>query len=432
MKSAKKYQNIRLKLLSFASQSYQPALRKCASEFEAATGASIEVVAHPLLPNFADVPASFTSYVSSVGWWTTVPVAEYDATSGTRQFDLFCDDNEHQHVLWPYLLPLNDLITKFNYDMHGFFPAIYRYGAKVAGQHGLRFGLPVRMRVPCIYYRTDRIRKFPDTWEEFEMALAENTGGGIYGLAMDAACYPYHPFGYAHETTKLFLARYWSLGDPLFSGDWQPLIDSEKGVTALEMLKRQMSQYSPPDLITWDANRAVQAFVDGKIAFLELGAEGNIEVLRRLQDPSSKVRDKWSIGLYPGKGSAPLTYHTMSIFKHCKNPEAAFEFIAYCTGPKWARRLHLEYGENSARRSVMTSAEAIEKDFSVVRRAAALERAIPMSAPLPQWFDFVAALWEAVQLCLLGYLPAKAALTRAAQKWTALLRQAPPEWEYWE
>ena len=126
------------------------------------------------------------------------------------------------------------------------------------------------------------------------------------------------------------------------------------------------------------------------------------------------------------------TFHTLSIFKHCQNPEAAFEFIAYCTGAEGAQRLHLEYGENSARRSVMTSPEAITKDPSVLRRVLALEQGRPASAPVPQWLDLLVALWEAVQFCLLGYLPAQAALSRAAEKWTKLLKQSPPQWEYWE
>ena len=440
MNSPRKYESVQLKLLGLEEFSYGPALKKFVSEFEVQTGASVELVALPPLP---ETPLPETSQAQSssffgwwfLGWWLQEPMAQNDVASGSPQFDLLCGDNELQHALWSHLLPLNDLIAKLGYDMNGFFPPIYKYGERVAGQHGLRFGLPIRMRVPFVYYRTDLVGEFPGTWEEFDRALAENTGGDMYGLAMDAAHYPFHPFGYAHETTRSFLARYWSLGDPLFSHDWKPLIDSDKGIAALEMLRRQMSRYGPPDLMTWNGARALEAFLAGKVAILEFAGGGNgySALISRLQDSAhSKVRDKWSIGVYPGTGTAPLTFHTLSIFKHCQNPEAAFEFIAYCTGAEGAQRLHLEYGENSARRSVMTSPEAITKDPSVLRRVLALEQGRPASAPVPQWLDLLVALWEAVQFCLLGYLPAQAALSRAAEKWTKLLKQSPPQWEYWE
>ena len=112
----------------------------------------------------------------------------------------------------------------------------------------------------------------------------------------------------------------------------------------------------------------------------------------------------------------PMTYHTMSVFKRSQHPEAAFEFIAYCTGAEGARRLYLEQGENSARRGVMTSPEALAKDPCVAQRVAALERAIPPTAPVAQWMELQSALWEAVQFSFLGFLPVKAALARAAQK----------------
>ena len=426
MKGAKRYENVRLKMLCWAAQSHQTAVRKFASEFEAETGASIEFEALP-------APGAY-------GWWALEPLAAYDAGSDHPQFDLFCDDNEHQHALWPHFLPLNDLMRKFDYQTSDFFPTVARYGERVGGQQGLRYGLPVRTRTPFVYYRTDLIGHLPGTWEELEKAFADNTGAGNYGFTAEVAYYPFHPFGLAHETAKSFLARYWSMGDPVFSPDWKPLIHSDKGVAAMEMLKRQISRYGPPgmsqtpDLMTWDGARALQEFLDGKIAVLELAGEGDISLVsRKLQDPTqSKVRDKWSIGLYPGSGAMPMTYHTMSIFKHSKHPEAAFEFIAHCTGAEGARRLHLEYGENSPRRSVMTSAEAIDRDPYVPGRVAALERAIPPTVPLAQWMDFQSALWEAVQFSFLGFLPVKTALTRAARKWSQLLEQAPPRWEYWE
>ena len=67
MSSPRQYENVRLKLLCWAGQSTQPALRKFASEFEAKTGASIEFEALP-------APGAY-------GWWGLEPIALFDATS---------------------------------------------------------------------------------------------------------------------------------------------------------------------------------------------------------------------------------------------------------------------------------------------------------------------------------------------------------------
>ena len=266
MKSSKTVREREAEMLCWAAQSYLPAIRKFASEFEAETGASIEFEALP-------APGAY-------GWCALEPWAVYDAVSDDPQFDLFCDDNEHQHALWPYFLPLNELITKFDYPTSDFYSTVTRYGERVGGQQGLRYGLPVRTRTPFVYYRTDLMGELPGSWEELERAFADNTGGGNYGFTAEVAYYPFHPFGLAHETAKSFLGRYWAMGDPVFSPDWKPLIDSDKGIAAMEMLKRQMTRYGPPgmsqipDLMTWDGARALEQFLAGRIAVLELAGEG--------------------------------------------------------------------------------------------------------------------------------------------------------------
>ncbi len=410
----KKYEGVTLKLLHYIGVSYAVALKTFALEFERATGANVELVSLP----------------HPHGWWYLEPIAQADSLSDNPQFDLFCDDREWQFLLLPYLLPLNSLIEKFGYNMQGFLQPVYTYDEGIAGQPGVRYGLPVRIREPFIFYRTDLIGQIPSTWEAYERVLAEHTGGGMYGLAVEGAVYPYHPFGAVHDLNKLFLARYWSLGDPLLTRDWKPLINSYKGIQALEMLKAQVDRYAPPDVLTWDAKRAAQAFLNGEVAVIE---SVGVEILPYIQDPSkSKVVDRWSVGMYPGTGAAPYTLHNILIFKHCENPEAAFEFAAYCTGMESARRLQMEYGEHSPRKTVLTSPEAVAQDPTLLRRAEALEHAIPTMAGAPQCYDMLFALWEAVQIYMRGYLTAKQALDRAARKWENLLAQNLPHWEYHE
>jgi multiple sugar transport system substrate-binding protein len=410
----RKYENVHLRLLSFVGLTYRLALKAFAQEFEAETGAVVEIVSLPY----------------PYGWWYLGPIIQADALSGDPQFDLFCDNREFAFQVLPHLLPLNPYIEKSNYDLGGFLKPVYKFDDGVPGQPDTRVGLPIRIRAPFIFYRKDLIKELPTTWDEYDRMLAEYTGRGMYGLAVEGMAYAYHPFGGVHDLNKLFIARYLSFGDPMFTPDWQPLITGEKGIKALEMLKRQVDQYASPDWRTWDWSAAADAFLSGKAAVIETVG---VDLLRRVQDPAqSEVVDKWAVAFYPGAGIVPYTLHNMLIFNHCKHPEAAFEFIAYCTRPASARRLHFDYGEHSARKSVLTSLEAISKDPGLPKRVEALDQAIPIYLPVAQCYEIEQAFWEGVTLCTYGYLSPKDAMNHMSRKLETLFRGNPPLGEYRE
>ena len=217
------YDGVVLRLLTVSNASYLDVLRAMGQDFEVATGARVEI--HAIGEYYC--------------WYYLLPLARLDADSDEPRFDLFLDDHEFQYSLLPQLLPLDDLIEKFNYDMSGFLDPVHRYGDILPGRPGQRYGLPFRARVPMVFYRTDWIDTFPATWEEFDRVPAENTGGERYGLGFEGVFFA-HPFCRYEELSKMFFARYWSLGDPLLTPDWKPLINSDKGVAALTMLKRQI------------------------------------------------------------------------------------------------------------------------------------------------------------------------------------------------
>ena len=412
MESAnRKYADVHLRMLCGGS-SYQLALKAFAREFGANTGATIEIVIPP----------------DPHGWYYLEPLLEADVLSDDPQFDIFCQNREFAFQIEPHLLPLNSLIEKFDYEMKGFLKPVYRFDSGMPRYPDTRVGLPIRILSPFIFYRKDLIKEFPTTWGDYETMLEEYTGGERYGLAVEGMAYPYHPFGGVHDLNKVFIARYLSFGDPMFTSDWNPLITGEKGIAALEMLKRQIDKYASPHWINWGWKEAADAFLSGKVAVIETVGT---DLLHRLQDSTqSEVVDKWDVGLYPGNGIAPYTLHNMLILKHCKNPEAAFEFIAYCTGREGARRLHFDYREQSARKSVLNSPQALAKDPSLQTKVEALERAIPIYLPIPQCYEIEEALWAGVTLSTYGYLSAKDALDHTARSMKILFRGNPPVGEY--
>ena len=114
----------------------------------------------------------------------------------------------------------------------------------------------------------------------------------------------------------------------------------------------------------------------------------------------------------------------MAIFKHSRNREAAFEFLAYCTNPTAAARLLADYSETTARRTPWLDKPPGPR----TRIVNALDRGITFAAGLPQWLDLLTALWEATSYTLQGYLTAKQALTLAAARWEASLAQDAHRW----
>ena len=198
------YDGVVLRLLTTELASYLDVLHANARDFESATGARVEIHA-------------IGEYHC---WYYLLPLARVDAESPEPQFDLFLDDHEFQYSLLPQLLPLDDLIKRFNYDTSGFLDPVHRFGDILPGQPEQTYGLPFRARVPMVFYRTDWIDEFPDSWEEFDRVLADNTGGERYGLGFEGVHYA-HPFCRYEELSKMFFARYWSLGDPLLTPERQ-------------------------------------------------------------------------------------------------------------------------------------------------------------------------------------------------------------------
>jgi ABC-type glycerol-3-phosphate transport system substrate-binding protein len=358
-------------------------LEAFAAEFHASTGATVK----------------FERLDDIHGWWALETVAQADAVSKNPRFDMFLSDCNHTWTLWPHLLPLNDSIEKFHYDMSGFFAPVYTGGEAV--ERGVRYGLPNRVRVPMVLYRRDLIGTLPSSWTEYDRALAGATAGRMYGISVVGASYPYHPFGLAEELAKAFLARYWSFGDPVLSADRKPLIAGDRGIAALEMLKKQVRSYASPESATWDARAAIEAFLGGRAATTE--CVPTPALLRRLEDPDkSKVAGKWAFGPYPGRGGGYFTMQEMRVFKRSKHPDAAFEFIAFSTNPANSVRTFTDHGETAARKSAWLDNRTVPRSQNV-DLVDTFDRGIVFAAGEPQWLDMLTALWEAVEFAMKEY-----------------------------
>lgn len=397
----KKYEGVTLRMLTQGGGDYEPAFRKWAPKFTEQTGAEVEFEFAP--------------------WETLMPKVQADLASGSPQFDLFCNDVEFQYTIWPSLAPINDFLTSSKYDMEGFFEPIYKYGEGIAGNKGVRYGLPVTSGVSLIFYRKDLIEKFPTTWADYDKVLAENTKGKMHGFSFA---------GVTAQLVKLFLARYWSQGDALLTPDWKPLINSEKGVKALTMFKDQMKKYTPEGILAWDNPDAANAFLAGDVAVYE---GWGMFVLASLNDPTkSKVVEKWAIAPYPEKGTGNFTQHNVVMLKTSKNKEAAFDLMAYLTDATKAKEGVMDFGMTSARKPIFSDADVLKAKPYMTDYAAVLDRGRPFTPGVPQWLEMFISVGEAVSKALSDQAEPKVALDELAKKWEDLIKQNPLSFAYQE
>ena len=109
--------------------------------------------------------------------------------------------------------------------------------------------------------------------------------------------------GVAAQLVKIFLARYWSMGDPLMQPDWTPLINSEKGVKSVEMMLDALKNYAPPGMLGLGQPGRLQRFPERRCG--RAGRLGSF-ILPDLENPEkSKVVGKW--GWRSSRRTAPAT-----------------------------------------------------------------------------------------------------------------------------
>ncbi len=398
---SQKYAGKTLRMLTQAGADYEAPFRAWAAEFTAETGAAVEFEFAP--------------------WEQLMPKVQADLASGSPQFDLFCNDIEFQYTIWPNLEPINDFITSSGYDMEGFFEPIYKYGEGIAGNTGVRYGLPIVSGVSLIFYRKDLISAFPTTWAEYETVLAANTNDTMKGLSFA---------GTTAQLIKLFLARYWSQGDALLTPDWQPLINSEKGLKAMTMLKDHMTKYTPAGILAWDNPEAANAFVAGDVAVYE-GWGGFI--LPSLNDPAkSKVVDQWAIAPYPENGTGNFVQHNVVMMNTSQNKEVAFELMAYLTQSDKVKDGALNYGITPARKPIFSDPDVLAALPYMTDYAAVLDRGRPFAPGVPQWLEMFIAIGEGASKVLSDQAEPQAALDEIATKWEELFVQNPLEFDYSE
>lgn len=230
---------------------------------------------------------------------------------------------------------------------NAYVPPLDRFTTTYAGR---RFALGADNDTFSLFYRRDlmenrdeqkrfedrygRPLRVPQTWSEFDewVAFFDRPEQGIRGAHMYAERY----FAYT-----AWAARFVSKGGMYFDDNMDPLIDGDEGVAALEEQIRLVRNHMWNDAVTGDWSVAYSRFPEGSVFFAWAWAS----LGKWAEGPDSKVRGKVGYMEVPGtlhgsrlvRAAPHVVGWSFSVSRYGKNPEAAYLFAQWFTGPKVGR-----------------------------------------------------------------------------------------------
>lgn len=318
---AQKFAGKSIRVLYF-SATYADAAKEYAKEFEQKTGAKVEVVDFPYLTLYEKMGLSLSSGDDSYD--VVTPACQWDG-----EFEPFMED------LTPY-------IARDKFDSGDIIPNLWEQSGK---WNNRIMGIPFSNTPQTLAYRTDLIKTFPTTWEDF-FTLCEklnNPAKGFYSIAIP---------GMKEQLSGLWMMVQWSLGGRWADADWKLTIDSPETRRALEITKKWFS-YSDPAAPAWGLGESDAAFLEGNAAIAfswpTLGIAPNGD-----NPEKSKIVGKWAIAPIPyaKNGVTVLSSWDIGIPKASKNKDLAWEWIKFYTSKEKQLSNFLKYSILPSRVSV--------------------------------------------------------------------------------
>jgi multiple sugar transport system substrate-binding protein len=264
---------------------------------------------------------------------------------------------------------------------------------------GANFGVPQATDSGLLYYRTDKIKKAPATWQDL-YAQAKGKGGVVYQ-------------GAAYEgLTVDFLELAFGAGGQVLSSDGKKaVIDSPQNLKALTfMVNGIKSGAAPKAVTTYMEEEAKRAFQSGKPAAMRNWPYAYV------QTRDSKVGKQFAVAPLPafagGKAAGILGGHNVVISAYSKNPKGALLLTDFITSPKIQKQDAIKY-------SIAPTLEQTYADPDVhkalpfwkeLKQGVIQAKSRPVSAVYPQISE---AIYKNVNAALSGSTSPSAALKKA-------------------
>jgi multiple sugar transport system substrate-binding protein len=315
------------------------------AEFEAATGATVEIVTAPI-PEHTE--KALVEFIAQRGTYDVIAMQNSDMTANFN----------------PFFLPLDDYVARDAEEMQweDFLPAMRDWGLV----DGVQLGVPFRAGTQMLYYRTDLLEaagvEVPTTLEELiaaAKALTQDTDGDgntdIYGLVQRGKA----PTELAHD----WLTSFYAAGGDFLTEDGLCGFDSPAGVQATtEWTDLYQSGVYPPDIFAWGRDDYITAMQQGRAAMgVYLSSYWG-----RLTDPEDSLfadQIGWAVppsnpDIPQGRGRGGGWVFVINRFS--ETPDAAWELLKYVTSPENHLRSAVEFGNGPVRASSFESEAYLE------------------------------------------------------------------------
>ncbi|MEK7867202.1 MAG: ABC transporter substrate-binding protein [Planctomycetota bacterium] len=287
---------------------------------------------------------------------------------------------------------------------------------------GRVYRLPVRSDAGMLYYRKDLLEaageKPPETWDDLERIASK--------LARPPSMNGFVFQGKQYEgLICAFLEHVWGAGGELIDADGKVRIDEEPAVAALTWLVSLVREkkIAPEAVTTYGEEEVRKAFQEEQAVFMRnwpyawkhLGAE------------DSRVRGK--VGICPmvhragGKSAATLGGWGFGLARTARDPEAAWTFARFASGPEGQKILHRKNGALPSRHSLYQDADLL----AAAPHLADLYRVLLGARPRPvhpRYSRISDILQVHVSSALVGSASPREALSKAAAEIRSALAEA--------
>jgi multiple sugar transport system substrate-binding protein len=291
---------------------------------------------------------------------------------------------------------LYDLTPYMNTKKSEYIPA----PIETATYDGKIWGAPNSSDAAFIYYRTDKVKTLPSTWQAL-YADAKTNGGIVFQGA------PYEGL------TCDFLELAFAAGGTVLSPDGtKATIDSPQNVKALELMMSVIKDGAAPKAVTtYMEPESLTAFETGKYTYMR-----NWPYAYALNQKSAKVKGKFAVAPFPafeGAGKAGiLGGHNDVISAYSKNPGGALKLVDFDGSNEVQKAFAAQFSLSPVKTAVYDD-PAVKKalPFSQeLKQAISQAKARPVSPVYPQISQ---AIYKNVNEALAGRTDAASAMKNA-------------------